>query len=60
MLSFVTNCNAKASSRMGRLHSAPITFVSREIHSATFRQSANNRFTESGNDADSVLKGKVT
>jgi hypothetical protein len=45
---------------MGPLHSAPITFVSREIHSATFRQSANNRFTESGNDADSVLKGKVT
>jgi hypothetical protein len=42
------------------LHAAPITFESREIHSATLRQSAKNRFTESGNDAGSVLKGKVT
>jgi hypothetical protein len=31
-----------------------ITFVSREIHSSTFRQSAINRFAESGNDAGSV------
>jgi hypothetical protein len=45
---------------MEALHSAPITFVSREIHSATFRQSAKNHFTESGNAAESVRKGKVT
>ena len=31
-----------------------ITFVSREIHSSTFRQSAINRFAASGNDAGSV------
>jgi hypothetical protein len=31
-----------------------ITFVSREIHSSTFRQSAINRFADSGNDAGSV------
>jgi hypothetical protein len=42
------------------LRSTPITFESREIHSASFSQSAKDRFTESGNDAGSVLKGKVT
>jgi hypothetical protein len=32
--------------------------LSREFHSSTLRQSANNRFTESGNDAGSVRDGK--
>ena len=38
------------------LHDAPITFLSREIHSAVFRQSAITRRTESRNDAGSVRK----
>jgi hypothetical protein len=37
------------------LRYASITFLSREIHSETFHQSANNRFADSGNDAGSVL-----
>jgi hypothetical protein len=43
------------------LQRAPITFGSREIHSSTFRQSANNRFTEPGNEAGLFYwEGKVT
>jgi hypothetical protein len=37
------------------LRRARITFLSREIHSSILRQSANNRFTDSGNDVGSVL-----
>jgi hypothetical protein len=39
------------------LHRTPITFFSREIHSSTFDQSANNHFTETGNGVGSVLNG---
>jgi hypothetical protein len=40
------------------LRSTPITFESREIHSATFHQSAKDRFTESGNDARFCFTGE--
>jgi hypothetical protein len=39
------------------LHRMPITFFSREIHSSTFGQSANNHFTETGNGVGSVSNG---
>jgi hypothetical protein len=42
---FVTGVQCKAAVLHEALHRARITFVSREIHSATLRQSANNRFT---------------
>jgi len=54
---FLPRCNEKASWRNEALRRALITFASREIHSATFRQSANNRFADSRNDAGSVLDG---
>jgi hypothetical protein len=40
------------------LHRARITFSSREFHSETLDRSAINRFTDTGNDAGSVLKTK--
>jgi hypothetical protein len=54
---FVTGVQCKAAVLHEALHRARITFVSREIHSATLRQSANNRFTVCGNDAGSVEMG---
>jgi hypothetical protein len=37
------------------LHLAPITFLSREIHLGVLHRLEINRFTETGNDAGSVL-----
>jgi hypothetical protein len=39
------------------LQRTPITFFSREIHSSTFRRSANNHFAETGNGVGSVSNG---
>jgi hypothetical protein len=50
--------NEKALFRIRPLRAAPVTSLSREFHSEIFVRSANNRFTDSGNDADLRLAQK--